>query len=459
MRALHLGTGQSVAKGMADVTCDRIRNLNRYEHRPTGPHLSMDGRPEFPDVFWIVTTKWRGQSVSWANDPNVSMPNLSRLAARGVVVEQAVSNHPFGPFARAALLTGHPADAVGVADYFDPLPADVPTVAQAFSSADYETAWFGKWHLYQGLREEPPVGDSQARVVVPEDRRGGFGWWEGFEGGFLNVNPWLHGSGIGEPRRFSGYQADVLVDRMLGYLGRRQSGKPLFAVLSLEPPHPPYDRLPPDCVPRNPDEIVLRANVSPGGSVEERARRELSGYYAQIEATDRALGHLIEKIDRRRRPFLLVVTSAHGDMHGSQGVFRKGWPWEESIRVPLLFAAPGWLDPGCRSEGVFGLMDLAATTLGLAGVEGNRFIGGSDLSPWILGRSEGPEATVISMPSTPPFPPSCPRSWRGVRTRTEMAVWGEDGNPWMAYDLEEDPLQQGPRLNRNVFSRINPEIV
>ena len=414
----------------------------------------MDERSGLPDVYWIVTTQWRGQSVSWAPDPNVRMPNLSRLAARGVVVEQAVSNHPFGPFARTAMLTGRPSDAVGVVDYFDSLPVGVPTVAQAFSSADYETAWFGKWHLYQGLREEPPVGEAQARVVVPVDCRGGFGWWEGFESGFLNINPWLHGSGIGEPRRFAGYQADVLVGRMLQFLERRQSGNPLFAVLSMEPPHPPYDHLPPDSAPLSPDEIVLRANVPPGGFIEEQARRELSGYYAQIEATDRALGRLIEQIERRSRPYLLVITSVHGDMHGSQGVFRKGWPWEESIRVPLLFVAPGRLEPACRKEGVFGLMDLAATTMGLAGIEGSRLIGGSDLSPWIRGHAEGPEAVAISMPSVPPFPPNCPRSWRGVRTRTELAAWDEDGSPWMACDLEEDPLQLGPKLDLKLFSKI-----
>jgi len=417
----------------------------------------MNELRDVPDVFWVVTTQWRGQSVSWAGDPNVRMPNLSRLAARGVVVEQAVSNHPFGPFARTALLTGRRTDTVGVVDYFDSLPAEVPTVAQAFVSADYETAWIGKWHLYQGMREEPPVGELQARVVVPDDRRGGFGWWEGFEGGFLNLNPWLHGSGIGLPRRFTGYQSEVLVDRMLNYLERRQSEKPLFAVLSLEPPHPPYELLPAGATAQNPGEIVLRANVTPGGLIEEQARRELSGYYAQIEATDRALGRFIEQIEQRRRPFLLVITSAHGDMHGSHGVFRKGWPWEESIRVPLLFAAPGWLEPAGCTEGVFGLMDLAATTMGLAGIEGKRLIGGSDLSPWIRGRSEGPKAVAISMPSVPPFPPSCPRTWRGVRTRTGLAAWGEDGSPWLSFDLENDPLQLGPELDQSLFSKIRNE--
>jgi arylsulfatase A-like enzyme len=386
------------------------------------------------------------------------MPNLSRLAQRGVVVEQAVSNHPFGPFARAALLTGRPSDKVGVVDYFDSLPVEVPTVAQAFALADYETAWIGKWHLFEGLREEPPVGESQARVVVPEGRRGGFGWWEGFEGGFQNVNPWLHGSGIGDPRLFTGYQSDVLVDRMLRYLELRESEKPLFAALSLEPPHPPYDRLPAGIDPWEPGEIELRANVPKDGAVERQARLELSGYYAQIQATDRALGRLIEQIERRRRTCLLVITSVHGDMHGSQGVFRKGWPWEESIRIPLVFAAPGWLEPARCTDGVFGLMDLAATTMGLAGIEAERLIGGSDLSPWIRGRSGGPEAVAISMPSAPPFPPSCPRPWRGVRTKTGLATWGEDGDPWMSFDLEKDPLQLGPRLNRELFQQIRNRV-
>ena len=32
----------------------------------------------------------------------------------------------------------------------------------------------------------------------------------------------------------------------------------------------------------------------------------------------------------------MVFTSVHGDMHGAHGLFRKGWPHEESVRVPLL---------------------------------------------------------------------------------------------------------------------------
>ncbi|MEZ5275354.1 MAG: sulfatase-like hydrolase/transferase [Opitutaceae bacterium] len=386
------------------------------------------------DVFWILTTQWRGQSIGWAGDPNTRTPHLDRAARAGVIIEQAVANHPFGPFSRASILTGRPTDEVGVSDYFDPLPADCPTVAHAFSRAGYETAWFGKWHLGPKLRGPPPVGEVHARQPIPPDRRGGFGWWEGFEGGFLNRDPWLHGSGWREPTQVRGYQSDILVDRLLRYLEARTSESPLFSVLSLEPPHPPYDGLPDDIIIPDPAGIILRENVPVGGEVEQRARREYAAYCGQIEATDRALGRLLDRLEDRDRPYLLVFTSVHGDMHGSLGLFRKGWPHEESIRVPLLFLSPGRLKPAQRADGVFGLIDLGATSLGLIGSQGAPEVGGRDQSGWLRGECAGPTETFIRMPSVPPFPPNCPKAWSGIRGMGRTTVWNSDGSPWLDLD-------------------------
>lgn len=396
------------------------------------------------DVFWVLTTQWRGQAMGWAGDPNVRTPHLDRFGTAGVVVEQAVANHPFGPFSRAGILTGRSTIDAGIRDYFDPLPADRSTVAAAFGAAGYTTAWFGKWHLGEKLRDQPPVGEAQARIVTAPDRRGGFDWWEGFEGGFLNCDPWLHGSGWTEPGQISGYQPDILVDRLCAYLDRRVERNPIFGVLSLEPPHPPYGALPPSVTVSHADQLVLRRNVPRDGSVETRVRRELADYYGQIEAVDRALGRFFQHLSQSDRPSLLVFTSVHGDMHGSQGVLRKGWPYEESIRVPLLFHGPGLLDPGSRSGGIFGLSNLAATSLGLAGVAQKPWVGGEDLSGWIRGSERGPETVAISMPSAPPFPPNCPRAWKGIRSIDRMAVWNEDRSPWLAFDLKADPDQLHP---------------
>jgi len=60
---------------------------------------------ERPNILWIVTTQWRAQALGSAGDPNARTPRLDALAAESVNFTQAVTPHPMGPMARAALLT------------------------------------------------------------------------------------------------------------------------------------------------------------------------------------------------------------------------------------------------------------------------------------------------------------------------------------------------------------------
>ena len=369
-----------------------------------------------PNILWIVTTQWRAQAGGFAGDPDARTPHLDRLAAEGVVHTAAVTPHPFGPFARAALLTGLPSPANGVRDYWDALPADRETIAHRMQRRGYATAFFGKWHLGERDPAAPLVGEAHARTVVPPERRGGFDHWEGFESGFLLNDPWLHGTGLPEPRRFPGYQSDVLVERAAAWL--RRPG-PWFGVLSLEPPHPPYAAPAAGVAPRDPASLRLRANVPAGA--EAQARAELSGYHAHLEATDRALGRLLAGLDGART--VVVFTSVHGDMLGSQGCFRKGWPYEESVRVPLVVRFPGGEGKGVEAEPV-SLLELGAWT-----------------EAWAEGRRARPtgKPVAISMPSVVALPWQCDRVWSGWRSRSRKEVFLADGRPWLAFDLERDP--------------------
>jgi arylsulfatase A-like enzyme len=381
--------------------------------------------PGAPNILWIVTTQWRAQAFGYAGDPNARTPNLDALAAEGVNFAQAVTPHPFGPFARAALLTGVPSPENGVRDYFDPLPGGSPTIATDLAAMGYTTAFFGKWHLSRRDPHVALVGEAHARTVVPVPARGGFGFWEGFESGFLLNDPWLHGTRLPEPVRFDGYQADILCARAADWIPQGPPGRPWFCVVSLEAPHPPYDAPAGGVAPPERGRIQLRANVPAGGAVEDRARRELAGYYAHAEATDRAIGGLIRRVSGGDT--LVVFTSVHGDMHGAHGLFRKGWPHEESVRVPLLVC--GFGSPKRErgtSQAPLSLVDLRAFTLAAAGR-----------------RAWRPAADLagISMPSVVRQPHQCDRVWRGVRGQGRKLVLGGDGSPWLFFDLENDPLE------------------
>jgi arylsulfatase A-like enzyme len=374
-----------------------------------------------PNILWIVTTQWRAQALGYAGDPNARTPFLDALAAQSVDFTQAVTPHPFGPFARAAMLTGVESPANGVRDYYDPLPPGARTVAHGMRERAYSTAFFGKWHLSARDRGAGLVGEDHARTVVPPEHRGGFDFWEGFESGFLLNNPWLHGTRLPRPERFDGYQSDVVCGRASEYL--RGLGSPWFAVVSLEAPHPPYGAPAAGVAARDPRSVVLRANV-PAGAAAERARADLAGYYAHIEATDRSIGRLVGSLPRET---VVAFTSAHGDMHGSNGLFRKGWPHEESVRVPLLARLPG---AARRDDRAISLLGLAELTYGWAGG------GGAATAPAAGGCSR------ISMPSVVALPDQCARVWSGVRTATRKLVLGADGSPWLLFDLEMDPFER-----------------
>ena len=147
----------------------------------------------------------------------------------------------------------------------------------------------------------------------------------------------------------------------------------------------------------------------------------MSGYYAHIEATDRALGALLAAVGDDAA---VVVTSVHGDMHGSHGLFRKGWPHEESVRVPLVIRAPGarGVHPGA-----FCLSQLPDITRSMAR--------GPLLIP--------PNPSVrISMPSVVRLPHQCDQAWTGFRSPSEKLILGENGRPWLYFDLAKDPLEQ-----------------
>ena len=437
-----------------------------------------------PNILWIVTTQWRAQAAGYAGDPNARTPHLDALAAQSVNYAQAVTPHPFGPFARAAMLTGVPSPENGVRDYFDPLPPGAQTIAHALGARGYLTAFFGKWHLSERDQNAELVGEAHALVIVPPERRGGFEFWEGFESGFLLNNPWLHGTRLPAPRQFPGYQSDVVCGRAGDWIEeigsgipdtgerRRKAGgprseteeprppgfgwknegwgrgsreddgnpslpypesgvedrpRPWFCVVSLEPPHPPYDAP----VPRGgasweSQAIVLPANVPRGGEVEARARRELAGYYQHLEATDRAIGRLLARVPVEKT--VVVFTSVHGDMHGANGLFRKGWPHEENVRVPLLVRAPGprGPSPGLLNSGLVSLIDLPRTALRWADAGSGDPVAAKEIQ-------------LISMPSVVGLPHQCDRVWRGVRTRTRKLVLTEGGAPWLFFDLEHDP--------------------
>lgn len=278
--------------------------------------------------------------------------------------------------------------------------------------------------------------------------------WLGYDN---NNSPWdshVHGDmGDGEVRfRLPGYETDCLTDIMLDYLDQRadEGQTPFFAVLSVQPPHDPYEAPAPYMTRHNPTDIRLRPNVPDIPSVTETARRELAGYYAQIENLDDNVGRIMKKLSETGLldNTHVIFFSDHGDMHGSHGLFRKTNPYEEAVRIPFIIGGAGrrYTPWRCgRTDAPLNHADIAPTTLGLCGLPVPDWMEGIDYSHCRLdGRPDvnWPDSQFIQSVIPTGHGDSVELPWRGIVTGDGWKYVCLPGVPWLLFNLREDPFEQ-----------------
>ncbi|MFH5801005.1 sulfatase [Haladaptatus sp. CMAA 1911] len=432
-----------------------------------------------PNVLFILCDQMRRQAMSCAGDPNVSTPNLDRLAENGVRFTNANSTAPICVPARLSLVTGQHPHTRNAHHHWRMSPAE-RTYGHEFTESGYQTGYIGKWHLADVGRSRP----------VPKQYRGGFEYWRGFE---LKNDPFdtaYYKDNEPKPHPIEGYQTDGLFDLGVEFLDDGGiEDEPFCLTISVEPPHPPFiapksyledweDRsleLRPN-VPfphSEPPLNILGKPYSQWGDIESTTEElykqypyhgeiffeEMRKYYAMIENLDDNVGKLIEELERRgiRDETAIVFTSDHGELLGSHGYMAKQHPYEESVGVPLIVSYPnGGIDTGSTIDTPTCTEDIVPTFLGLASIESEREFPGVDLTPLMQGEEGTLDRDGVLLEFVREVRPQLPyheETWRGFRTvRYKYTVKGYDnmspgsftewGEPWQLFDLEEDPYEQ-----------------
>ncbi|WP_435146096.1 sulfatase family protein [Halobaculum sp. P14] len=432
-----------------------------------------------PNVVFILCDQMRRQAMSCAGDPNVSTPNLDRLAENGARFTNASATAPICVPSRFSILTGQHPHTRNAHHHWRMSPEE-RTYGHEFSDSGYETGYVGKWHLADVGRDRP----------VPEHLQGGFTHWRGFE---LKNEPFdtsYYVDGDPEPHSIDTFQTDGIFDLGREFIDDHQSDDdPFCLTLSVEPPHPPFiapesnlerweDRplelrpnVPyPDAEP--PDKITGDQYEQWGNPEEstdelyeeypyhgETVFEEMRKYYAMVENLDENVGKLLDELERRgiRDETAVVFSSDHGELLGSHGRMMKQHPYEESVGIPLIVSYPdAGIDSGAEIHEPVCTEDFLPTLLGLAGLEPESELPGVDLTPLLRGERESLDRDGVLLEFVREIRPSQPyhdETWRGFRTeRYKYTVKGFDslspgaftsgGEPWQLYDLKADPYEQ-----------------
>ena len=402
-----------------------------------------------PNIVFVFSDEHRWCSLPFTEMPEAVTPNLTKLASQGTRFDNCCATSPVCTPFRGILLTGqwpHQSECISNDTFIngDAIGRTSPTIAHVFNEAGYTTGYVGKWHLQNETCQHA---------------------------GFDYFKHWLYGDDhwktevrdipSGEAfQTVRGYNATGMTDQALEFIGEQTgTDDPFLLMLSLNPPHFRWDDSPEEFYDLYPDEnLPYRPNV-----VEEQKRGKKSHdsyrhYHGHISAVDRELGRIMRALDEAgiSEDTIVVYTSDHGSSFGSNGLYNKGNPFDEAVRVPFIVRWPGRIPAGRAADHNLGGIDLFPTLCGLAGFAAPPTCGGQDFSPVFLDQP-GPDPetqfTLINnynrnyfhsrlVPgergALSPF-----RSVRGKRYSYAVDSLGE----WFLYDNQADPFQLNNLVN------------
>ena len=416
-----------------------------------------------PNVLFLIADEWRAQSFGYTGDTNVMTSVFDQFARESVSFDQMVSGLPVCCPARASILTGQYPLSHGVYINDVQLKPKVKTLGECFRDAGYKTGYIGKWHVYGS----PDGHYGRREAFIPVDQHFGFDYWKVAEC-CHDYDKSFYYEGSDPTKKFwEGYDAQAQTEDACRFIhANAHSDEPYFLTLSWGPPHFPLQTAPEKYRQMFANkEIVLRPNVAPDQKAQ--ATEDLRGYYAHMAALNDCFQQLLGVIDSTggRDNTIVLFTSDHGDMMRSQGLVTKLYPWEESIRVPLLVRYPGkYGKSGHKTDALITTPDIMPTLLGLCDIAIPEGVQGTDFSRLSASRrTVGPASTAfLNMP----VPITTARQfgvgeYRGVRNLRYTYVRSIKG-PWLLYDNKNDPYQMhnliGRAEARNVRATLDGEL-
>lgn len=403
-----------------------------------------------PNVVLIVSDDQRWDSMG-------AMPNVQRLLAQhGITYTNAYVTTPVCCPSRASILTGRYARNTGVLDNYGPTGGapvfdDGDTIATRLHSVGYHTALVGKY--MNGY-------DALPACYIPP------GWtdWHAISGDAalsyydmtLSENGRLNSYGAGP----ADYQGTVLTDIATDWLATVP--EPFFLYFTPSNPHRPALAAPEDTGsyegvepwrPESFDEEDTSDKPWDGlvpkmGPVDLKlADRMNQRMKESLQTLDGMVADIVATLEERGviDNTVVIFTSDNGWMLGEHRLVSKTWPYEESIRVPMVVRTPRSEEPSVNDNLVLNI-DLAPTIQGWAGASGD-----TDGFP-LTSAGWPPGAWPFEIPPRPRGDfvvewlgaerddPEVPPRYSALHTKRYAYIEYENG--WRElYDLKSDPLQ------------------
>ncbi len=415
------------------------------------------------NVLLINVDQWSGNFLSCMGS-KVMTPTIDSMRMIGTQFVNAYSSTPVCIPARREILCGCDAKTHGdrTFDVTKEMPKGMPTIAEVFKSAGYQTFAVGKLHVYpqrsragfddvllmeEGRHYQDVKFDDYERYLMLNGKTG-----EEYGHCMCNndylVNQW-HLEDKFHPTNW-------ITRQMCETILRRDSSRPSFWYLSYNHPHPPlaplkqyldlYENMEIDLPPvgdwasqqqEGPEFCKNYWNLFAHMQDPEMVKRAIKGYFALCTHIDHqirlVLGTLREQglLDNTAIAFI----ADHGEMLGTHNLWQKNVFYENSTKIPCVIVPPAGsskLREHYRDERLVQLRDIMPTLLDIAGIPIPESVNGMSLA--IDGKEYSRDYIYGELWEDI-------RASRMIRKGTYKLIYSPYGNRFQLFDLEQDPCE------------------
>jgi len=397
------------------------------------------------------------------NSPEfLETPAMDRMAAEGAHIANAFVSTSLCSPSRASILTGQYPFRHSVVDNSNIMPTGTPMIGEALQEAGYQTGYFGKWH----------IGNDH------DNPKPGFDRWVSFRGQGVYYNPTLNIDG--DRDEYEGYITDLLTDYTIDWLDNIEKDKPFFVYLSHKAVHAEFypaerhqgeyeDAYIPK--PQSMKNIEQNYEGKPEWVFEQRySWHGVDHMYHGRDDHPQTLDEIIvdysesllgvdDSVDRVLRYLedaglseetLVIYMGDNGFMLGEHGLIDKRQAYEESMRVPMLAWAPGFIEPGTVIEENIMNIDFTPTILDLAGgkMPENHVIDGQSFLPLLAGETvDDWRSTFVYQYFWENSFPHTPTTYAIRDDRYKFIYYHGVWDKNELYDLETDPQEMVNLIN------------
>ncbi|MGM0546907.1 MAG: sulfatase family protein [Bacteroidota bacterium] len=406
------------------------------------------------NVIFILSDDHRYDFMGFHDDaPSyIETPSMDRMAEEGAHIQNAFVTTSLCSPSRASILTGQYAHEHGVVDNTSPIPEGTQFFNEDVQENDYQTAYIGKWHMGE----------------VDDNPMPGWDRWVSFRGQGTYTNPTLNVDGDRDD--YEGYTTDILTDYAVDWLKEQSQNddEPFFMYLSHKAVHAEFE--PADRhdgyyddieieYPESMDNTERNYRTKPDWVKEQRKSWHgvdypyhgdmnfdefYRGYIESLLALDESVGRVLDYLEESGldENTLVIYMGDNGFLHGEHGLIDKRNAYEESMRVPLLAWAPGYIEGGSKVDELVRNIDIAPTLLELTGIQSDIDMSGLSFLPLLTGQEEDRDREFLYEYYWEAAFPHTPTTF-SIRDDRYKYIWYHgvwDQNE--LYDLKEDPNER-----------------